>query len=87
MSCDWRFLLNFLSLSRYAWEQRKLAEISSVRTGPFGSVLHASDYVQDGVPIITTEHFKNGSLPLIKDGMPQVSKMDYLIALLFSLFN
>lgn len=31
MSCDWRFLLNFLSLSRYAWEQRKLGDIFSER--------------------------------------------------------
>ena len=27
MSCDWGFLLNFLSLSRYAWEERKLGEL------------------------------------------------------------
>ncbi|MCO0808018.1 restriction endonuclease subunit S [Lactobacillus helveticus] len=33
MYCDWRFLLNFLSLSRYAWEQRKLSEIADHRGG------------------------------------------------------
>ena len=30
-----------------AWEQRKLGEFS-VKTGPFGSTLHADDYVEIG---------------------------------------
>ena len=59
------------------WEQRKLGDISEIRTGPFGSVLHAEDYVSDGMPIITTEHFKTGSLPIEKEGLPQVSDSDY----------
>ena len=29
------------------------------------------------MPIVTTEHFKNGSLPLSKNGIPQVSEDDY----------
>ena len=33
MSCDWCFLLNFLSLSRYAWEERKLGELSNIVGG------------------------------------------------------
>lgn len=60
-----------------AWEQRKLGEFSDIRTGPFGSSLHADDYINDGMPIITTEHFKNGQLPTVKDGIPQVSDDDY----------
>lgn len=44
------------------------------KTGPFGSTLHADDYVNEGIPIITTEHFKNGQLPTVKDGIPQVAK-------------
>ncbi|WP_455780750.1 restriction endonuclease subunit S [Megasphaera elsdenii] len=59
------------------WEQRKLGDIAEIKTGPFGSVLHADDYVSDGIPIITTEHFKNGHLPIVKDGLPQVSTEDY----------
>ena len=27
-----------------------------VQTGPFGSQLHARDYVEQGTPIITVEH-------------------------------
>ena len=59
------------------WEQRKLGDIAEIKTGPFGSILHADDYVSDGIPIITTEHFKNGHLPIAKDGLPQVSTEDY----------
>ena len=59
------------------WEQRKLGDISEIKTGPFGSTLHADDYVSDGIPIITTEHFKTGSLPIDKCGLPQVSESDF----------
>lgn len=60
-----------------AWEQRKLGDISEIKTGPFGSTLHADDYVSDGIPIITTEHFKTGSLPIDKCELPQVSENDF----------
>ncbi|MDH2999549.1 hypothetical protein A1D23_05510 [Chelonobacter oris] len=61
-----------------AWEQRKLGEVSEIKTGPFGSTLHAEDYVENGEPIITTEHFKSGSLPRDKTNIPQVSNKDYI---------
>jgi type I restriction enzyme S subunit len=59
------------------WEHLELRNVSEIKTGPFGSTLHASDYVQDGVPIVTTEHFKNWHLPSSKTGLPQVSAGDY----------
>ena len=59
------------------WEQRNLGDIADVKTGPFGSSLHASDYVDEGIPIITTEHFKTGKLPEMGNGIPQVSDFDY----------
>ena len=58
------------------WEQRKLGEVASIKTGPFGSMLHAEDYVDNGIPIVTTEHFKSGFLPDEKAGLPQVSESD-----------
>ena len=60
------------------WKQRKLGDIADIKTGPFGSTLHADDYVNEGIPIITTEHFKSGKLPTVKNGIPQVSDDDYL---------
>ena len=59
----------------HAWEQRKLEEFD-IKTGPFGSTLHAEDYVSSGTPIVTTEHFKGGELPIVGDGVPQVSDQD-----------
>ena len=59
------------------WRKHLLGSISDVKTGPFGSSLHADDYVEDGEPIITTEHFKTGILPNHKTGIPQVSNEDY----------
>ncbi len=59
------------------WQNFELKNVSEIRTGPFGSALHASDYVQDGVPIVTTEHFKNWNLPTRKTDLPQVSAIDY----------
>lgn len=35
------------------WEVKRLADFAAtVSTGPFGSVLHKSDYVDDGVPLV-----------------------------------
>jgi type I restriction enzyme, S subunit len=54
------------------WEVNTLGEIADVKTGPFGSSLHESDYVRDGTPIITVEHLgefgvKHFNLPLVSD--------------------
>lgn len=59
------------------WTYRRIEDFSDVKTGPFGSALHSSDYVENGTPIITTEHFKNGSIPKSKANLPQVSKENY----------
>lgn len=59
------------------WISSSLGEISDVKTGPFGSALHADDYVSEGHPIITTEHFKDGDIPYSKESIPQVSEEDY----------
>ena len=44
------------------WEVRKLKDVASFRTGPFGSALHKSDYTDDGVPIINPMHIVDGQL-------------------------
>ena len=53
-----------------------MGEVCEIKTGPFGSLLHAEDYVDEGVPIVTTEHFKSGALPEDKREIPQVSEED-----------
>lgn len=72
-------------MKSHAWEQRELGEISEIKTGPFGSSLHASDYVADGVPIITTEHFKFGSIEKNKYLIPMVSDTDHSRLIAYSL--
>lgn len=45
------------------WEVKKLGLIStSLQTGPFGSQLHSSDYVDDGIPIINPANIQNGEI-------------------------
>ena len=43
------------------WEVKRLGKIwTSFKTGPFGSSLHARDYVRNGIPIINPMHLLNG---------------------------
>ncbi len=58
------------------WEDIRLDEISSVKTGPFGAQLHKSDYVNNGTPIITVEHL--GGNGLLHENLPLVSDKDKL---------
>ena len=49
-----------------------LKDVADCLTGPFGSQLHESDYVEDGTPIVTVEHlgeigFTRQNLPLVSD--------------------
>lgn len=50
----------------------RLKEIAHSLTGPFGSQLHESDYVEVGTPIVTVEHlgiesFSRQNLPYVSD--------------------
>ena len=45
-----------------------------VQTGPFGSQLHASDYVEYGTPIITVEHL--GENRIIHNNVPRITHED-----------
>lgn len=44
------------------WILTPLDELVALRTGPFGSALHKSDYVPGGTPIINPMHIQNGRL-------------------------
>lgn len=41
------------------WKEYKLGEIANVQTGPFGSQLHQSDYVEVGIPSIMPVNIGN----------------------------
>lgn len=53
----------------------KLKDISDVQTGPFGSQLHMSDYVENGTPMITVEHMVNDKINH-DENIPKVSFND-----------
>jgi len=49
------------------WTTRTLGEISDevdgvIQTGPFGSQLHESDYVEDGIPVVMPKNILDGKI-------------------------
>lgn len=44
------------------WERRRLGDLATFRTGPFGSALHKADYIEGGVPLINPMHIVDGRL-------------------------
>lgn len=46
-----------------------------IQTGPFGSQLHAKDYKENGIPIITVEHLAEGKI--LHQNLPLVGEADY----------
>lgn len=42
-----------------AWPVKKLGELSTVKTGPFGSMLHKEDYIVNGIPLVNPVHMRN----------------------------
>jgi type I restriction enzyme S subunit len=50
------------------WQEKKLGDIASeMQTGPFGSTLHKSDYVPNGIPVVNPQNMVDGEIvPLAK---------------------
>ncbi|MDY0389617.1 MAG: restriction endonuclease subunit S [Desulfobulbus oligotrophicus] len=44
------------------WDKKPLSNIATVRIGPFGSLLHAEDYISDGIPLVNPSHMVNGEI-------------------------
>jgi len=58
------------------WEEKNLGDIASqMQTGPFGSTLHKSDYVENGIPVINPQNLVDGRIvPLQKMMVSQKTK-------------
>lgn len=56
------------------WDVAQIQDVASVKTGPFGSLLHEEDYVLDGTPIITVEHLNE--FRVSHSNVPMVSEQD-----------
>lgn len=57
------------------WKECKLGEVASIQTGPFGSQLHASDYVQVGIPAIMPTNIGR-RLEIIRDKIECITDKD-----------
>ena len=44
------------------WEQTYLGELAALKTGPFGSTLHKSDYRTGGIPVVNPMHIVDGKI-------------------------
>ena len=54
------------------WPMVELGEVcEAILTGPFGTSLHQSDYVADGIPVINPQNIVDGAIS--KDGVKMVS--------------
>jgi len=49
------------------WKAAQLGEVCAFRTGPFGSALHKSDYISDGVPLVNPMHIVDGTIIPTRD--------------------
>lgn len=55
------------------WDVAKLARIAvNLQTGPFGTQLHASDYVENGIPVVNPANLQSGDI--VPDPRCTVSK-------------
>lgn len=52
-----------------------LGEISDIITGPFGSQLHMSDYVDEGIPVIMPQDIVDGTVSL--ESIAHIREEDY----------
>lgn len=57
------------------WEEYTLGELADVQTGPFGSQLHASDYVEVGIPSIMPKDIGQ-RLDISTDSIAHITKDD-----------
>ena len=57
------------------WKSYKLGDIASIQTGPFGSQLHQSDYVNSGVPCIMPTNIGK-MLDFQEDGIAYIKEVD-----------
>jgi len=62
------------------WEMSELKNYAKVRIGPFGSLMHREDYVQNGVPLVNPSHIREGKIFIDSDLTISKEKMKELSA-------
>ena len=56
------------------WPKIKLKDISKVKIGPFGSLLHVEDYVKGGIPLVNPSHIVKREISIDKDMTISIKK-------------
>ena len=52
------------------WEEKRLGKIiGEMLTGPFGSMLHKTDYVENGIPVVNPQNIVNGEIVQLQKTM------------------
>ena len=72
--------LKQLLTPKHGWEEKKICSVGEVRIGPFGSLLHKSDYVLGGVPLINPMHIISGVIKADINYSVSLSKANELSA-------
>jgi type I restriction enzyme S subunit len=54
------------------WEVRTIGQLALIKTGPFGTLLKASEYSENGVPLISVGEIREGYLR-IAENTPRIS--------------
>lgn len=62
------------------WNTSDLKNYAKVRIGPFGSLLHKEDYVQNGIPLVNPSHIWEGKILIDPELTISTSKMKNLSA-------
>jgi type I restriction enzyme S subunit len=62
------------------WNETELKNYAKVRIGPFGSLLHREDYVQNGVPLVNPSHICEGKIFIDSELTISKNKMKELSA-------
>lgn len=62
------------------WNKSELKNYAKVRIGPFGSLLHREDYVQNGVPLVNPSHISEGKILIDPELTISKTKMTELSA-------
>jgi type I restriction enzyme S subunit len=44
------------------WTTKPIKDFATVKIGPFGSLLHAGDYIENGVPLVNPSHIVDGEI-------------------------
>ena len=46
------------------WEKKPLSELAEIKIGPFGSLLHKEDYIENAHALVNPSHISEGKIAM-----------------------